>query len=155
MALGPLGDQNLLQCHILECHHTTLQCTSAHDQDKRIFPFHVSYHLSTVLHSDFHLLHTEKKINESHLLILASRECVQLTFLSVSTPSYNMGPKSNPLVSRAYWSDTRVLDHFGLLTKFLLNLLTIFQLWSELRNWQRKPSVLIHIIIFISFICKL
>lgn len=60
LASGLLGDQNLLQCHILECHHTTLQCTSAHDQDKRIFPFHVSYHLSTVPRSDFHLLHTEK-----------------------------------------------------------------------------------------------
>ena len=28
----------------------------------------------------------------------------------------------------------RVLDHSGLLTKFLLNLLTFTQLWPELRN---------------------
>lgn len=56
LGLVPHVDQNLPQCHILECHRTILQCTSALDQGRRIFPSHVSYHLSIGLHIDFHLL---------------------------------------------------------------------------------------------------
>ena len=62
LGLEPHVDQNLPQCHILECHHTIPQCTSALDQDRRIFPCHVFCRLSIDLHIDFHLLLNKQQV---------------------------------------------------------------------------------------------
>ena len=56
LGLEPHFDQNLQHYHILECHHTTLQYTTALGQDRKICPFHVFCHLSIDLHIDCHLL---------------------------------------------------------------------------------------------------